>query len=470
MRKVMEGVVRTFLRHVGRLAPVAAWLLALALQGCSTSLVTTAQGPAEAADLRRQIMMQTQSLRYSQDVATALADTVLGWHSGAAPMLLGCKASVEQADPQARPRVERQVAERIACRIRDEITPDREVFDLADVVARRHANCVGYAQLFYVVGRSAGLSIEPIGVLEAQEPGPLLEGARHVCCLVALSDGAAIMVNFAPAFISLPFALDEAYGKSGCYLRLNDPANPPHLYRRIQVLGEKGLVAHLYNSRGVALAAQGRFAAALELYAKAVELNPELAEAWNNRGVALRNGGDLDEALSSYDRAIELDANHAEAFINRGSARARAGQFTEAFRDYDRAAQLNPRSAAVHNNLATAYHRQGRLSEAIRQYTLAIELDPGLAEAYYNRGNAYGKLGEHKQAVRDYTRAIQRNPRMEQAYINRGLSHAELRQYEAAKRDLLQALTISPTPATREYIGRISERVGLDLQVALGNG
>jgi tetratricopeptide (TPR) repeat protein len=463
----MEGVVRTFLRHVGRLSVVAACVVTLALQGCGTSLIAVGESPAQAADLRQQIVMQTQSLHYSQDVAAALADTVLGWDRGAAPMLLGCKASLSQADPHARPRTEKQVAERIAGRIRDEITPDKEVFDLADVVARRRANCVGYAQLFYVVGRSAGLAIQPIGVLEAQDPGSLPEGARHVCCLVALNDGTAVMVDFAPAFTSAPFVLDETYAKCGCYHCLNDPANPMRLYRKIQVLEERGLIAHLYNSRGVALASQGRFAAALVLYAKAVELNPEFAEAWNNRGVALRNCGNLDEALSSYDRAIDLDADHAEAFTNRGSARARAGQFTEAFRDYDRAAHLNPRSAAVHNNLATAYHRQGRLNEAIRQYTLAIELDPDLAEAYYNRGTVYGKLGEYKRAVRDYTQAIRCDPRMEQAYINRGLSHVELRQYEAAKRDLLQALKTNPTPATREYIGRISERVGLDLQVAL---
>jgi tetratricopeptide (TPR) repeat protein len=461
----MEGVVRTSLRRVGRLFVVAAWLLTLAMQGCSAPPAMTTRDSAEAADLRQQIMMQTQSLHYSQDVATALADMVLGRHRGAA-MLLGCKASLGQATPQARARIEKQVAERIACRIRDEMTPDEKVFELADVVVSRRANCVGYAQLFYAVGRSVGLSIEPIGILELQEPGPLPEGARHVCCLVALSDGTAMMVNLTPLFTSAPFVLNETYSTIGCHLGLNDSTNPLHLYRKIQLLGESGLVAHVYNSRGVALASQGQYALALELYAKAVELNPEFAEAWNNRGMALRRCGDLDEALASYDRAIELDASHAEPFINRGSAQAQAGQFTDALRDCNRAVELNPRSAAAHNNLATAYHRQGRFDEAIGQYAIAIELDPNLAEAYYNRGNAYGKLGQYKQAVRDYTRAIQRDPRIKQAYINRALSYAELHQNEAAKRDLLQAIRIDPTPATRDYIARISERVGLDLRVA----
>jgi tetratricopeptide (TPR) repeat protein len=482
----MKNQVRAYLVQLGRSTRGWAWgrlaamglcLLSLPLHGCSLSPATATRDPAcvsaEAAGLRQQVTIHARNLDYSQDVADALAEMVLGWRCGATPVLVGCKAVLDQANPQSPQAIasaERRVIERIVHRIRSEIAPDKEVFEPGDIVGQRRANCVGYAQLFTIVGLSVGLSIRPAGVLELQEPGPLPEGTRHVCSLVALSDGTAVMVNFAPVFISRPFVLDETYAESGCYLRLNHRGNPLHLYRKIQLLDDNGLLAHLYNSRGVALASRRLFPEALEQYAKAIDLNPRFAEAWNNRGVALRNCGYLDEALSAYDRAIELDGSYPEALNNRALARAKSGWLDDAFRDYNRAAAMNPRSAAVHNNLAVAYHQSGRLREAISQYSLAVELDPNLTEAHYNRANAYGKLGQYRQAIRDYTSAIQRNPRLEQAYINRALSYATLGRYDAARRDLLEAVRIDPAPAIRERVSRISERIGLDLQIAIDEG
>lgn len=454
------------------LSAAGACLLVLALHGCSaTSATDSTCVSAEATELRQQVAKRARELDYGPETATALAEMVLGWRRGGTPVLVGCKAVLDRVSsqtPQAIARAQMQVVERIAWRMGAEFTPDKEVFEPTEVVERKRANCLGYAQLLYIIGRSVGLAIEPAGVLELQKPGPLPEGSRHLCCLVALSDGTTAMLSFAPGFISTPFVLERTYTRSGCYLWLKDIENPPNIYRKIQCLDGDGLVAHLCNSRGAALAAQGRFRAALEHYAKATELSPQLAEAWNNRGVALRHCGALDEALAAYDRAIELDGSYAEAFNNRALTRAKSGWLTDALHDYDRAVELNPRSASVRNNLAAAYHRLGRLNEAISQYSRAIALNPNLTAAYFNRANAYGKLGEHRLAVRDYTRAIQCNGGLEQAYINRGLSHAALGRYDEAKRDLQQAIKLSPTTVTREQVSSISQRVGLDRQTTAG--
>ena len=48
---------------------------------------------------------------------------------------------------------------------------------------------------------------------------------------------------------------------------------------------------------------------ALDGFAQASQLAPDLARAWNNQGVALARLGRLDEARGAYARALTIDAN-----------------------------------------------------------------------------------------------------------------------------------------------------------------
>ena len=53
---------------------------------------------------------------------------------------------------------------------------------------------------------------------------------------------------------------------------------------------------------------------------KAIELNPNLAEAYNNRGLAYNNLGKYNEAIIDLDKAIELNPKLTAAYDNRGIA------------------------------------------------------------------------------------------------------------------------------------------------------
>jgi tetratricopeptide (TPR) repeat protein len=57
---------------------------------------------------------------------------------------------------------------------------------------------------------------------------------------------------------------------------------------------------------------------AIRSYDRAIEINPNYAEAYLNRGIAYRNLKDYQNAIRSYDRAIEINPNDAEAYFNRG--------------------------------------------------------------------------------------------------------------------------------------------------------
>ena len=70
-----------------------------------------------------------------------------------------------------------------------------------------------------------------------------------------------------------------------------------------------------YN-QGDAQYRDGDFETAEELYTKAVESNPEFADAHYNQGNARFKKGDLNGAVESYENALEIDPEHEDARYN----------------------------------------------------------------------------------------------------------------------------------------------------------
>ena len=201
--------------------------------------------------------------------------------------------------------------------------------------------------------------------------------------------------------------------------------------------------------------------AVLDVYTKAIELNPTDAKAYNNRGVAKDSLGQYDAAIADYDRAIELNPTDAKAYYNRGNAKDELGQYDAAIADHDRAIELNPTYDAAYNNRGNAKYELGQYDAAMADYDRAIELNPVHAAAYNNRGAAKDELGQYDAAIADYDRAIELNPTDAKAYNNRGNAKDELGQYDAAIADYDRAIELNPTYAAA-YYNRGNAKDGLD--------
>lgn len=88
--------------------------------------------------------------------------------------------------------------------------------------------------------------------------------------------------------------------------------------------------------RGDTLHEQGMLDEAIELYTRAIQLDPNLAAAYNNRGLAYDEKGDLGRAIADLDRAIQLDPNAAPTYYNRGLAHKALGKKAEAISDFEK--------------------------------------------------------------------------------------------------------------------------------------
>ncbi|MFH1227874.1 MAG: tetratricopeptide repeat protein [Planctomycetota bacterium] len=117
--------------------------------------------------------------------------------------------------------------------------------------------------------------------------------------------------------------------------------------------------AEAYGDRGSAYANNNDFDQAIANFNKAIELNPKYATAYYNRGLVYQNidraitfltklgsayddKGDLDQAIADYTKAIELNPNYANAYHNRGIAYASKEDYQKAITDGEMWLTLTP--------------------------------------------------------------------------------------------------------------------------------
>ena len=100
------------------------------------------------------------------------------------------------------------------------------------------------------------------------------------------------------------------------------------------------LSAHEWFERGIAKGQLQNYRGALKDFNKAIELNPDFAQAYNTRGWAKRGLHNYKGALEDFDKAIRLKPNHARAYNNRGATKLDLKDYNGAMEDFNKAIEL----------------------------------------------------------------------------------------------------------------------------------
>jgi tetratricopeptide (TPR) repeat protein len=130
------------------------------------------------------------------------------------------------------------------------------------------------------------------------------------------------------------------------------------------------------NNKGVALYYRGAFDAALETFKKALELQPEYAEASNNLGLVLSKLGREKEAMEAFQRALTIDPRMAETYNNLGFLFHTKAQFERAAQMFGRAIENSSDSSVAYTNLGNTLYAMKQGEKAVEAWKRAIELDP----------------------------------------------------------------------------------------------
>jgi Flp pilus assembly protein TadD len=151
----------------------------------------------------------------------------------------------------------------------------------------------------------------------------------------------------------------------------------------------------------------------------------------------MREDPKAEEALT---KALEYDPDLADAYNGLGILQDREGNHDLAMGFYQRALSIDPESAAYHNNLGYSLLMVKDLDGAIISLREAVRRDPGFRKAHNNLGYAYGLNGDDAMAFEEFRLATDEAG----AHNNLGYLYYQTDQYPKAAASFEKAIEASP--------------------------
>ena len=138
---------------------------------------------------------------------------------------------------------------------------------------------------------------------------------------------------------------------------------------------------------------------------KAIEINPQSAEAHASLGLVLSHRWDWVEAEVEFRRALELDPQYANAHHWYGDYLSIKGHHDEALSEARRAMEVDPLNLMISTWVGLRYYLARNYSAAIEQNRESIELDPTFAAAHLLLGEDYVQAGAYVEGVNELKKA-----------------------------------------------------------------
>lgn len=153
----------------------------------------------------------------------------------------------------------------------------------------------------------------------------------------------------------------------------------------------------------------GQHEQAHAILARAIDSEPNNADANAGFAESLRVRGDLAGAEQYYRRAIELDPAYWRHYFYLGRVLQEQGRIEETISNLRRASQLQPGNPLPYFSLGAIYFYQGEYLLAAETTQKSIELSPS-ARAYSNAGSFYFYAGEYAKAEAMFRQSLALSP------------------------------------------------------------
>jgi tetratricopeptide (TPR) repeat protein len=157
------------------------------------------------------------------------------------------------------------------------------------------------------------------------------------------------------------------------------------------------------------------FKAAADLYRRALEADPDHAEALRGLADAYRGLKDAVRCLETWDRYLALVPGDASVQARVGDACRRAGTLARARGHYEAALKHDANDRFALMGLGDLHQREQRLDEALACFERLLEVNPGLPHVHIVVGNLRRKKLDFAGAEPHFREALRQDPRNDHA-------------------------------------------------------
>ena len=176
---------------------------------------------------------------------------------------------------------------------------------------------------------------------------------------------------------------------------------------------------------------------------KAIELDPQSAEAHASLGLMLDHRWEWDRAEAEFKRALELWPRYANAHHWYGDNLSIRGRHDQALAEAKQALELDPLNLMIGTWVGLRFYLAGQYDKAIEQARATTDLDPNFAAAHLLLGESEMRSGQLQQGLGELELAVQLSGGSPLYLAQLGLANAMAGKKPEARRVVAELKKIS---------------------------
>lgn len=229
--------------------------------------------------------------------------------------------------------------------------------------------------------------------------------------------------------------------------------------------------AEQYMESCLSLFLMNKIEQALKVVDKAIECDPNFAEAYNKKGDCFIRLGRIQEALECYLKSQELNPNIQNNYYDLGRTYLLLGDYDNSLKNFKTAYEMKPQED-IHAFIGKIYFDQNMIEEAKQSFenilggnskesdSIKKELQAGSSNtmANYYYAQVLQKLGKEDEAknyfnriLEKYSRLVKSKPNLAEGYYYMGKCYYYIGDYEKAEENMKLAIQYDTDTITNHY-------------------
>ena len=229
--------------------------------------------------------------------------------------------------------------------------------------------------------------------------------------------------------------------------------------------------AEQYMESCLSLFLMNKIEQALKVVDKAIECDPNFAEAYNKKGDCYIRLGKIEDALKCYLKSQELNPNIQNNYYDLGRTYLLLGDYENSLQNFKKAYEMKPQDD-IHAFIGKIYFDQNMIEEAKQSFEnillnnssekdsikAALQAGSSNTMANYYYAQVLQKLGNNDNAkeyfdriIEKYSRLVKSKPNLAEGYYYLGKCYFFLEDYEKAEENLKLAIKYDTDTIDNHY-------------------
>ena len=191
-------------------------------------------------------------------------------------------------------------------------------------------------------------------------------------------------------------------------------------------------------------------------YKNVAEIAHLKVESYYNLGLIYYRTGRTEKAVVACQRAIELEPDFANAYGSLGMVYWEEGRLDEAIVQYKKAIEITPTDIEFHKDLARIYWQKKMYEKAVREYQIVMTRNSSNVEARYRVGLVFLGTGRYDEALSSFQKVLEINPNHVLAHGALGITYDKLGRRQEAISEFQTVLRLDPkNQNARSMLGQL---------------